>query len=82
MGLRGSKGQAKRTAPRDPITVENICPRCSSGSCVQFLTVDGKEIHLNCIECNRVYSAEVPQPTKPGELHVTQWREIGSFVRL
>ena len=64
------------------LVVKNICPECGTSSCVQFLTVDGKEVHINCIQCNRVYAAKVPAGGS-GDLQVIErWREVGSFVRL
>lgn len=63
------------------LKVENICPECGASFCAQFLSVDGKEIHINCLDCNRVYAGKVP--AGQGDLKViTQWREVGSFVRL
>ncbi|MFN2611183.1 MAG: hypothetical protein ABR507_10005 [Actinomycetota bacterium] len=70
------------------LIVENVCPDCGRSACVQFLSVDGKEIHINCLDCNRVYAAAVPAKTtdaggaKGNTLEVTRWRELGSFVRL
>ena len=65
------------------LVVENVCPECGNSACVQFLSVDGKEVHLNCVDCNRVYAAKVPQKVKSGDLQIiTRWREVGSFVRL
>lgn len=68
---------------RTKLVVKNVCPECGTSSCVQFLSIDGKEVHINCVECNRVYAARVPESVQSGELQIiTRWREVGSFVRL
>lgn len=65
------------------LVVKNVCPECGTSSCVQFLSIDGTEVHITCVDCNRVYAARVPTATKSGDLEiVTRWREVGSFVRL
>ena len=75
------------------LIVENVCPDCGKSACVQFLSIDGREVHINCLDCNRVYAAQVPpKPTKRSDnkskaegantLEITRWRELGSFVRL
>lgn len=65
------------------LVVQNVCPECGTSACVQFLSIDGKEVHINCLECNRVYAAQVPQRITSGQLQIiTRWREVGSFVRL
>lgn len=68
---------------RTELVVKNVCPECGTSACAQFLSVDGKEVHVNCLKCNRVYAAKIPVEAKPGELQVIErWREVGSFVRL
>ena len=65
------------------LVVKNVCPECGTSACVQFLSIDGKEVHINCLTCNRVYAARVPSTAKAGDLQVIErWREVGSFVRL
>lgn len=64
---------------RTQLVVENVCPQCGSSACAQFLSVDGREVHINCLDCNRVYAGRVPSTPKT---EVRRWREIGSFVRL
>lgn len=65
------------------LVVQNVCPECGTSSCAQFLSIDGKEVHINCLDCNRVYAAKVPPKSESGDLRViTRWREVGSFVRL
>ena len=64
------------------LVVKNVCPECGTAACVQFLTVDGKEVHVNCLDCNKVYAARVPEKTEGDLTVITRWREVGSFVRL
>lgn len=65
------------------LIVENVCPECGTSACVQFLSIDGKEVHINCLDCNRVYAAKVPSArAMQNTLEISHWRELGSFVRL
>lgn len=70
------------------LIVENICPDCGTSACVQFLSIDGSEVHINCLECNKVYAGKVPArkpadaKAKGSTLEISHWREVGSFVRL
>lgn len=64
---------------RTKLVVENVCPECGSSACAQFLSIDGREVHINCLDCNRVYAGKIPATP---DTQVRRWREIGSFVRL
>lgn len=64
---------------RVQLVVENVCPECGSSACAQFLSIDGREVHINCLDCNRVYAGKIPSAPN---VQVQRWREIGSFVRL
>lgn len=61
------------------LVVENVCPDCGSSACCQFVSVDGTETHITCVDCNRVFATKM---VPSGDLKVRKWREIGSFVRL
>jgi hypothetical protein len=61
------------------LVVENICPQCESTACAQFMSVDGQEVHINCLDCNKVYASKM---VASGNLQVRKWREMCSFVRL